>query len=531
MVADLVLRNANVLTLDPAQPRAQALSVWRGRILAVGDEDRVLEDAGPGTRILDLAGATVLPAFDDAHCHPIGLGLALEWVDVSPEAAPTLARLLDRLAEAARSLPPDRWLLARGYDDSRLDVRRHPTRWELDTVTGDRPAIVIRTCGHMLVANSAALARAGITRETPDPEGGRIVRDETGEPTGLLQERAQELVRQLLPEPTISDLERALRRAGERFLSLGIASVTEAGIGRPEELLAYQNLRERGELPVRSRVMLLIDQLLEPAERLGLRSGFGDDWLRIGPFKLFQDGAGGARTAAMSVPYPGEPQNYGIAYYTQEQLDDAFRRVARLGCQAAAHAIGDRAIEMVLTAYERALADYPLADHRWRIEHCGMLRPDLLQRLARLGVVAVPQPGFGYYLGDAYLRNFSDEWLALAYPTRAWLERGIAVAFSSDAPVIPPDPWVGIQAAVLRRTRTGQPFGPQQRVDTLEALRLYTAGGAYAHFEEDRKGRIAPGFLADLVVVDRDPLAVDPEELPAIRTLVTIVDGRVAWEA
>lgn len=277
--------------------------------------------------------------------------------------------------------------------------------------------------------------------------------------------------------------------------------------------------------------MLLIDQLLEPAERLGLRSGFGDDWLRIGPFKLFQDGAGGARTAAMSVPYPGEPQNYGIAYYTQEQLDDAFRRVARLGCQAAAHAIGDRAIEMVLTAYERALADYPLADHRWRIEHCGMLRPDLLQRLARLGVVAVPQPGFGYYLGDAYLRNFSDEWLALAYPTRAWLERGIAVAFSSDAPVIPPDPWVGIQAAVLRRTRTGQPFGPQQRVDTLEALRLYTAGGAYAHFEEDRKGRIAPGFLADLVVVDRDPLAVDPEELPAIRTLVTIVDGRVAWEA
>jgi len=530
MAADLILRNANVVTLDPERPRARAVSIWRGTIVTVGDDETVLTDAGPGTRILDLAGATVLPGFDDAHCHPLGFGLSLEWVDVSPDVAPTLERLLARLAEAAQTLPGDRWLLARGYDDSRLDVRRHPTRWDLDRVTGDRPAIVIRTCGHMLVANSAALARAGIARETPDPEGGRIVRDDTGEPTGLLQERAQELVRRLVPEPSVTDLERALRRAGERFLALGITSVTEAGIGRPEELQAYQNLHQRDELPVRTRVMLLIDQLLAPAEQLGLRSGFGDDRLRLGPFKLFQDGAGGARTAAMSIPYPGEPENYGIAYYTQEQLDDAFTRVARLGAQACAHAIGDRAIEMVLTAFERALQRHPRPDHRWRIEHCGMLRPDLLERMARLGVVAVPQPGFGFYLGDAYRRNFSEEWLALAYPTRAWLEHGIPVAFSSDAPVIPPDPWVGIQAAVLRRTRTGQPFGTEQRVSVLEALRLYTVGSAYAHFEEDRKGRIAPGYLADLVVVDRDPLATPPEELPTIRTLLTVVDGRVAWE-
>lgn len=531
MVADLILRNANVLTLDPERPRARAVSAWRGRIVTVGDEETVLRDAGPATRVLDLAGATVLPGFDDAHCHPIAFGLALEWVDVSPEAAPTLERLLGRLAEAARALPPDRWLLARGYDDSRLDVRRHPTRWELDAVTGGRPTIVIRTCGHMLVANSAALARAGITRDTPDPEGGRIVRGPDGEPTGLLQERAQELVRQLVPPPTVADLERALRRAGERFLSLGITSVSEAGIGRAEELQAYQNLRQRGELPVRSRVMLYIDHLLEPAERLGLTTGFGDDWLRIGPFKLLQDGAGGARTAAMSIPYPDEPENYGIAVYTQEQLDEAFTRVARLGGQVAAHAIGDRAIEMVLTAFERTLPHHPRADHRWRIEHCGMLRPDLLDRMARLGVVAVPQPGFGYYLGDAYRRNFSEDWLALAYPARSWLERGIPVAFSSDAPVIPPDPWVGIRAAVLRQTRTGQPFGLEQRIDVLTAIRLYTSGGAYAHFEEDRKGRIAPGYLADLAVVDRDPVAIDPEELPTLRTVLTVVDGRIAWEA
>ncbi len=531
MTAELVLRNGNVITLDPARPQATAVSIWRGRLLSVGDNDEVARDMGPNTKVVDLAGATLLPGFIDAHCHPIGLGLSLEWVDASPEAAPTLGHLLERLRAAARELPPGQWLLARGYDDTRLDVRRHPTRWDLDTVTGDRPALLIRTCGHMAVANSAALALAGITRDTPDPEGGRIVRDETGEPTGLLQERAQELVRRRVPEPTITDLERALHRAGQRFLSLGITSVTEAGISRPEELQVYQNLWKRGELPVRSQVMLLIDQMLEPAERLGLRSGLGDEWLRISAFKLLQDGAGGARTAAMSIPYPDEPDNYGIAVYTQEQLDDAFTRVAKLGCQAAAHAIGDRAIEMVLTAFERALQRYPIRDHRWRIEHCGMLRPDLLDRMARLGVIAVPQPAFGYYLGDSYRRNFSDDWLALAYPTRSWLERRIPVAFSSDAPVIPPDPWVGIRAAVLRQTRTGLPFGPEQSVSLLDTLRLYTVGGAYASFDEHRKGRIAPGYLADLVAIDRNPFAVDPEELPQIRTLFTIVDGRIAWEA
>lgn len=531
MVADLILRNANVITLDPTRPSARAVSIWRGRIVRVGDDDSVLDDAGPTTRILDLAGATVLPGFNDAHCHPIGFGLSLEWIDVSPDRAPTLEQLLALIREAARQRPAGQWILARGYDDTRLDVQRHPTRWDLDSVTREHPVVIIRTCGHMLVANSVALARAGITRDTSDPEGGRIVRDATGEPTGLLQERAQELVRRLIPEPTIEDLERALRNAGRVFLSLGITSVTEAGLSRPEELRAYQNLRQCGELPVRTTVMFLIEPLLEQVERLGLRSRFGDHWLRVGPLKLFQDGAGGARTAAMSIPYPGEPENYGITVYSQEQLDAFFLRVARLGCQAAAHAIGDRAIEMVLTAYERALQAHSLRDHRWRIEHCGMVRPDLLNRMARLRIVAVPQPAFGFYLGDSYRRNFSDDRLALAYPTRAWLEHAIPVAFSSDTPVIPPDPWVGIRAAIQRRTRGGLPFGPEQAVTLETALRCYTHGGAYATFEEGEKGILAPGYLADLTVIDRDPFTLDPEELPSIRTLLTIVDGQVAWEA
>jgi len=357
------------------------------------------------------------------------------------------------------------------------------------------------------------------------------VRDEHGEPTGLLQERAQELVRRLIPEPTVEDIKRALVAAGKQFLAMGITSVAEAGISKPEELRAYQELRREETLPVRTYLMMLIDDTLEPIERLGLCTGLGDEWLRIGPLKLLQDGSGGGRTALMSVPYPGEPDNYGIAVYSQEQLDEAFLRVAKLGCQGAAHAIGDRAIDMILTAFERALAAYPQPDPRWRIEHCGLLRPDLLDRMQRLNVLAVPQPSFVYYLGDSYLRNFTEEQLALSYPCRAWLDRGIVAIGSSDTPVVPAHPWVNIRSAVTRLTQDGQRMGPEQGVSVGEALRMFTVNGAYGSFEERIKGSITPGKLADLIVIDRDPHQVAPEELHAIRNELTMIDGKVVYEA
>jgi len=531
LAADVVLINGNVLTMDQARPRAQAIAVWRGRILLVGDNDAVRAEAGPATRVIDLGGKTVLPGLNDNHCHPMGYGFALEAVDASPSVAAKLADILERFRQAASSAAPGAWLRGRGYDDTRLDVRRHPTRWDLDPVTGDHPAILTRTCGHMSVVNSKALQLAGITRDTPDPEGGRIVRDEHGEPTGLLQERAQELVRRLIPEPTVEDIKRALVAAGKQFLAMGITSVAEAGISKPEELRAYQELRREETLPVRTYLMMLIDDTLEPIERLGLCTGLGDEWLRIGPLKLLQDGSGGGRTALMSVPYPGEPDNYGIAVYSQEQLDEAFLRVAKLGCQGAAHAIGDRAIDMILTAFERALAAYPQPDPRWRIEHCGLLRPDLLDRMQRLNVLAVPQPSFVYYLGDSYLRNFTEEQLALSYPCRAWLDRGIVAIGSSDTPVVPAHPWVNIRSAVTRLTQDGQRMGPEQGVSVGEALRMFTVNGAYGSFEERIKGSITPGKLADLIVIDRDPHQVAPEELHAIRNELTMIDGKVVYEA
>jgi predicted amidohydrolase YtcJ len=461
----------------------------------------------------------------------LNYGFALGWVNASPATIPTLAGLKSAFAEATMQAKPGEWVRGRGYDDTRLDVHRHPTKEELDEVTGDTPAMLTRTCGHMSVVNSAALRIAGIDASTADPQGGRIVKDENGEPTGLLQEEAQKLVRSKMPKTTLEDTKDALTRAGNKFLEMGITSVGEAAIRSAQEMRAYQELNRSNDLLVRTYLMMIIDNTLSPMEELGLQTGMGDDWLKIGPAKLLQDGSGGGRTAAMTVPYPGEPDNYGIQVYTQEYLDESFTRAAAAGFQGCAHAIGDQAIDMIITAFERALAAHPQSDHRWRIEHCGMMRQDLLHRMKNLNLIPIPQPSFLYYLGDSYLENFSEEWISLAYPMRTWLDMGFKPVGSSDAPVTPAEPWYNIRAAVTRLTMDDQEIAPDQRVSIDDALRMFTINGAYASFEDDRKGTIQPGMLADVTVIDQDPYEVDPESLHKINNLMTISGGRVAYEA
>jgi predicted amidohydrolase YtcJ len=421
-------------------------------------------------------------------------------------------------------------LLARGYDDSRLDVRRHPTREELDAATGGRPAFLTRTCGHLGVANSAALARAGITRDTPDPDGGQIDRDEHGEPTGLLRETAMRLVYDQLPPRTRAELKDALRAAGERFLASGITSVGEASIRTSDEFAAYQELAAEGELPVRVFTMMLIDDTLDALAGLGMRTGWGDAWLRIGPAKLFQDGSGGGRTAAMTTDYVNDPGNRGITIYDQEGLDARFGRAHEADFQLTAHAIGDLAITMILDAFENVLTQRPKTDHRFRIEHCGMCTPEIIDRMARMEIIAVPQPNFIFELGDSYIRNFSEEQLACSYPNRTWFDRGILAVGSSDVPVVDCNVLRNLCSAVTRLTATGQRMGPAQGVTIDEALRMFTLHGAIASFEEEIKGTIAPGKLADLVVLSGDPRAVPAEDLPSLAVEMTVVDGRVAYE-
>ncbi|MGH2618732.1 MAG: amidohydrolase, partial [Thermomicrobiales bacterium] len=439
MPADLIFQQGTVITIDDARPAAEAVAVTGNRIARVGASDEMRDEIGPRTRVIDLEGRTLLPGFNDNHTHPISYGLGLSLIDARPATVPTLAGLQEAFRATAQATPTtvrDGWLLARGYDDSRLDIGRHPTREELDAATGGRPAFLTRTCGHLGVANSAALAHAGITRDTPDPEGGQIDRDAHGEPTGLLRETAMRLVYDQLPPRTRAELKDALRAAGERFLAYGITSVGEASIRTSDEFAAYQELAAEGELPVRVFTMMLIDDTLDALAGLGMRTGWGNEWLRIGPAKLFQDGSGGGRTAAMTVDYVNDPGNHGITIYDQEGLNERFGRAHEAGFQLTAHAIGDLAITMVLDAYEGVLTKSPKTNHRFRIEHCGMCTPEIIDRMVEMQIVAVPQPNFIYELGDSYIRNFTEEQLACSYPGRTWFDRGIVAVGSSDVPVV-----------------------------------------------------------------------------------------------
>jgi hypothetical protein len=531
MPADLVFRNGPSITVDDRRPTAEAVAVSANKISRVGTDEEVRAEIGPATRVVDLGGRALLPGLNDNHNHPISLGQSLSSIDAGPAAAPTLAALQQAFrAAAARGSGRDGWLVGRGYDDTRLDVHRHPTRFDLDEATEGRPALLVRTCGHLAVANSAALARAGIGRETPDPSGGRIDRDDHGEPNGLLCETAIRLVRDLIPPSTRAEMKDYLRGAGRLFLRYGITSVGEASIRTSDEFAAYEELARDGELPVRVFTMMIIDDTLDALERLGLQTGFGDAWLRIGPAKLFQDGSGGGRTAAMTVDYRNDPGNRGITIYDQPGLNERMTRANAAGFQMAAHAIGDLAITMILDAYETALAAHPRPDHRARIEHCGICTPSHLARMRRLGVLAIPQPSFIYYLGDSYIENFSPEQLAFSYPGRAWIDHGIAAAGSSDAPVVSVDPFVNLRSAVTRLTQDGQRMGPNQGVTIDEAIRMFTLNGAYASFEEHLKGSISEGKLADLTVLDHDPREVAPQELHTLLAAMTVIDGRVVFE-
>ncbi|MCA9858870.1 MAG: amidohydrolase [Thermomicrobiales bacterium] len=529
MSADVIFRNGPIISIDPANPNPDAVAVHGNRITRAGALGDVLAEAGPSTRTIDLGGRALLPGLNDNHNHPISFGQGLSQIDASPGAAPTLASLQAAVRQRAAEQPMG-WLIGRGYDDSRLDIHRHPTRYELDEATGDRPAILVRTCGHLLVANSAALRAGGVTASTPDPQGGQIDRDAHGEPVGLLRETAMKLVQDQIAPPTTADMKDYLRAAGKRFNEYGITSVGEAAISNSRQFSAYQELARDGELPMRTFSMMLIDDTLDDLASLGLQTGFGDAWFRLGPAKVFQDGSGGGRTAAMTVDYRNDPGNRGITIYTQEELDQRFTRANAAGFQMAAHAIGDLAISMILTAYERALQANPRPDARPRIEHCGMCTQDHLDRMKAIGALAIPQPSFIYYLGDSYIENFTEEQLAMSYPARSWFDQGITAVGSSDVPVVSCDPFVNLRSAVTRLTQDGQSMGPNQGVTIDEALQMFTINGAYASFEESIKGSITEGKLADLTVLSADPRSVEPAQLNTLQADLTMIDGRIVFE-
>ena len=541
-MTDLTLVNANVLTMDPgpsAGPRASAVAIAGGRIEA-------LDPSPPWAgRVVDLRGAIVLPGFHDAHNHMVGFGMSLAEVDLRSSAVGSLDELYAAIARRAETTAAGDWVIGAGYDQNKLGA--HPNRDALDRAAPGRRVWLRHTSGHMCVVNSPVLAALGLDAAATEFPGGRVATDSGGRPTGLLEERAQLLVGSLVYPYPLAELTQAIGRAAEQYLKEGVTSCTEAGIAggwvahSPAELAAYQAARDAGQLGVRVELMPAAEVLhalgahagdgLVAGLDLGIKTGFGDDWLRLGPVKVFADGSLVGRTAALIDPYAGDGAGRGYLQADAADLQATIIAAHRSGWQVATHAIGDLAIDVVLDAYARALEEYPRRDPRHRIEHFAVVQPRQVARAAGLGVIAVPQGRFATELGDGMLAAVGPARHGWLYRQRSLLEAGMVLPGSSDRPVVTGAPLLGIADMVNRRTASGVPFNPGEAITAEQALYAYTRGSAYASRREHVKGSIAPGLLADLVVLSEDPTAVSPERIADVVVLATIVDGHPRYDA
>ena len=522
MLADQLLLNGRIYTLDAEHPRASALAIARERILAVGEGLEYL--LAPGGEVHDLGGRCVLPGLTDSHIHFTWYALGRCELDLS--GTESLGEMLALVAERARETAPGEWVVGRRWDQERWAERRFPTAADLDGAAPVHPVMLRAKSGHALVANSRALGLASIAAETPDPPGGRIGRDAVGRPDGMLfEDSAMELVAALVPLPEPHEVDDALRDALPNAWRVGLTSIHD--MDGPPAFAAYQRLHSRGELGLRV-VKYIPAAALDCALEIGLRAGLGDDWLRLGGIKAFADGALGSRTAALLAPYEGEPGNLGVLTVERDALRELARRAVAGGLPLAVHAIGDAANRMVLDV----LADVASGGLRHRIEHVQLLHPDDVGRLAQLGVVASMQPLHAtqdYEMADRYWGSRC----ATAYAWRSLLEAGTLLAFGSDCPVEDLNPLVGIHAAVTRRRADGSPgpegWHPDQRLTVAEAVHAYTLGAAQAVGLDDRLGSLSPGKLADLIVLDRDIFECDPIEIKGAQVQATMIGGRFVY--
>jgi predicted amidohydrolase YtcJ len=519
--------NAQIYTLDPQHPTASAILIDRDRVRAVAEDTSLLLDQAKDVERVDAGGRAVIPGLTDAHIHLQHYATGLQKVDCE---TPSLAECLRRVAEQAATLPPEAWILGHGWNQN-VWGGEFPSAQHLDAVAPVQPVFLTHKSLHSAWVNSAALRLAGVTKETRDPPDGAIGRDIHGNPDGILYEAATQLVAEYVPEPSIERVVQAINEAQPVLWRMGLTGLHD--FDQRSCFSALQVLHQRGELGLRVIKSIPLDDLPH-AVGIGLRSGYGDDFLRIGSVKAFADGALGPRTAAMNQPYEGEEHARGMLMLDAEELYERGRPAVENGLSLAVHAIGDRANHEVLNAYERLRklersTDVPL---RHRIEHVQLLHPQDISRLAEYGVIASMQPIHAtsdMLMADRYWGARS----ALSYAWRTQLEHGAVLAFGSDAPVESPNPFWGIHGAVTRRRDDGSPgpdgWYPAQRLSVLEALRAFTSGAAYAGGVEDRLGRLAPHYLADLLVLDINPFTCDPAQLRQTHPLATMVAGEWVW--
>jgi predicted amidohydrolase YtcJ len=475
-----------------------------------------------------LRGKTILPGLTDAHLHGASAGAQrLLTVDAG---VTSLAELKKRLRERAAQTPKGQWIRGSGYDDTKYaDLNRFLIRTDIDDVTPEHPVIISHRGGHVSFVNSAALRMAKIDKSTTNPSGGVIDRDaKTFEPTGVLRERAAALVSGLVPPFSRDEQMKGVVWMLQQFAKSGLTSVHDANTSI-EGVRAYMDAYQRGELAVRVYMMVGFAGIgqLKP---FGIRTGFGDSMLRVGGTKLGVDGAISTRTAALSEPYVGRPDDRGIVTRVRDEYEADVREAHAEGWQIGTHANGDVAIQMVLDAYEKALKETPKPNHRFRIEHCTLVNPQILKRMQALQVIPTPFCSYVYWHSDK-MPDYGPERLEWMFAMRSFLDHGIPVTGSSDYTPGPYEPLMGIMSCVTRKGRDGKIWGPSQKISVDEAIRCYTRNGSYASFDENRKGAIEAGKLADLVVLGQDPYRVDPDAIIDIPVEKTMVGGRWVWES
>jgi predicted amidohydrolase YtcJ len=526
---DLILSGGVVRSGHDGWRAHEALALADGRVAAIGRREEVHRLAGTATEEIDLDGGCALPGLSDAHLHILGYALTMERLPAGE--AGSLAALAAMVAEAAAAAPREGWVVGHGWDHERWPEPRMPDRRDLDAVAGGRPVYLGRTCGHIAVVSSAALARAGISRETPDPPGGVVDRDADGEPTGVLRETALTLVGRLLPRPGSADAGALLAQALRECLALGITQVQTDDLGIAGGLEAgldlFRSVAGPDGVPVRVTLMLPIDQFAL-ARREGIGTGWGDEWLRIGHVKVFADGSLGGRTAALRAPYSDAPETAGVLVQQPDELRAICARVHAAGSQLGIHAIGDRAAHLAIEALAFAMAERPRPDARHRLIHCQITGDDTLTAMRAAGLVADIQPGFLASDAPWVRARIGSERAATSYAWGRILGLGIPACGGSDAPIDPLDPLRGIASAVTRAGAPPELARPSERLSVAQALGLYTHGAAAATFEERLKGTLAPGMAADVTVLDRDPFAVAPAELAGLHCRAAFVAGRPA---
>lgn len=529
-----VFHSGNVYTADVSGSFARAVAIGDGRILTVGSDEEV-RALYPDAEAIDLSGRTVIPGFIDAHNHYLATGEGLASIDARYPGISSGPQLAAAVAAVAARTPAGVWISGFGFDHAKYD--RWPTRWDLDTATTEHPVAIRHVSGHYLLVNTTALELAGVDDTTVDPKGGKFVRDGEGRITGLCLDAAMGIVEPVAVEigshgpnfhikASMDDLVAAVGRAGRAYVAAGLTTVCDAQVTK-RELAAYREARRRGVWWVRVACMPLSHQL-EDYGAIGLAGPFGDDEFWLGPMKFYMDGSLIGGTAVFDEPYGESGEFEGLFYWEPTEMRSMLIEAHSQGWQIGIHTQGDRAIGAVLDAIEAAMEAHPRPDPRHRIEHCGYPTPAQLERMVRLGVIAVNQPNYLHDQGDEFLTRLGEraEWLQ---PMRAELDAGVHIALSSDADVTTYRPLETITNAVTRTTMGGRPIGPDQAISVEEAVRAHTIDAAYSIFADDRLGSIEPGKLADLTVLDGDLFATPPAEIRHLPVWMTIIGGDILY--